>query len=62
MIAFVILIYKEGNMIYILGVLLAIVWVLGGGAVSLITGWEVRKTRDLLKIIFWPITVFICKN
>ena len=47
---------------WILAVVLLIVWVLGGTFVSLITGWEVGKTRDLLKIVFWPITIFLCSK
>ena len=60
---FVIFKSKKVNMItWILGIVLFIVWILGGIFASLVTGWEVEKTRDLLKIIFWPIAIFICKD
>jgi hypothetical protein len=49
-------------MIYVLGVLLIIVWFLGAVFVSALTGWSTEKTAELVKIIFWPITVFICKD
>lgn len=45
----------------ILSIILLVVWVLGGVFVSVLTGWEWQKTLDLLKLIFWPITIFICR-
>ena len=46
----------------ILTALVIILWVLGGVFVSLFTGWEINKLNDLIKLIFWPISIFICKK
>jgi len=46
----------------ILAVLLIAIWCLGAMFVTVITGWEMVKVKDLLKIVFWPITVFICSK
>jgi len=46
----------------ILAVLLIAVWCLGAIFVTVITGWEMNKIVDLLKIVFWPITVFTCSK
>lgn len=43
----------------ILAILLIAVWCLGAMFVTVITGWEMNKVSDLIKIVFWPITVFI---
>jgi hypothetical protein len=45
----------------ILVVLLFIVWIIGGGIASLIAGWDPSNVSDLLKIIFWPISLFFEK-
>ena len=46
----------------ILAVLLTIVWGLGAIFVTVITGWDMANLYDLMKIIFWPITVFIFRK
>lgn len=47
----------------ILTALVIILWVLGGVFVSLFTGWEINKlNNDFIKLIFWPISIFICKK
>jgi len=45
----------------ILVVLLFIVWIIGGGIACVIAGWDPRNVLDLVKIIFWPITLFLEK-
>jgi hypothetical protein len=45
----------------ILGVLLFIVWFIGGAVSCVVAGWDPRNTPDLLKIIFWPISLFFEK-
>jgi len=37
-------------------------WTLGGLFVTLVTGWEINKLNDFIKIIFWPISIFISKK
>jgi hypothetical protein len=37
-------------------------YVVGGLLASLLTGWETANTKDAFKIMFWPITIFICKS
>ena len=46
----------------ILAVLLIVVWCLGAMFVTVITGWEIGIVKDLIKIVFWPITVFVCSR
>jgi len=36
-------------------------WCVGGILVMLLTGWELGNVKDLFKIAFWPISIFICK-
>jgi hypothetical protein len=45
----------------ILAVLLVCVWCIGGILASFFMGLEINKVSDLLKIMFWPITVFLKK-
>jgi len=46
----------------ILAVLLIAVWCAGAMIVTVITDWEIGKVKDLLKIVFWPITIFACHS
>ena len=43
----------------ILVILLILIWVVGAVIVTAFTGWELNKISDLIKIIFWFISVFI---
>ena len=45
-----------------ISVLLFIVYVIGGFFVSLLAGWEVMNTKDLIKIIFWPVAIMFEKT
>lgn len=45
----------------ILAVLLFIVWIIGAAIACVIAGWDPSNVSDLLKIIFWPISLFFEK-
>ena len=45
----------------ILTVLLLIVWIIGGVIACVIAGWDPSNIFDLVKIIFWPISLFFEK-
>jgi hypothetical protein len=42
-------------------ILFLFVYFIGGLVVSLLTGWEIGNTIDVIKLIFWPITIFFVK-
>ena len=37
-------------------------WGVGAAIVSDLAGWDINKVGDLVKTIFWPISIFICKK
>ena len=45
----------------ILVVLLLIVWTVGAAIACVIAGWDPSNVSDLVKIIFWPISLFFEK-
>jgi hypothetical protein len=45
----------------LLSITLAITYTLGSILTSTITGWHPNKTTELLKLLFWPITLFTHK-
>lgn len=40
-------------------ILFTLVYALGAFLASCLTGWEVWNVKDLLKIVFWPIAIFL---
>jgi hypothetical protein len=48
-------------MITVLSILTVVFYILGGIFFTLVTGLEPNKTEDLLKIIFYPLTMWFIK-
>lgn len=48
-------------MTIILIIIIAALYLIGGMVTMLLTGWELTYLPDLIKITFWPISIFIAK-
>ena len=45
----------------ILSMICLCLWALGAAVIAAFSGWDLNKVDDLIKTIFWPITIFFKK-